>query len=294
MKKMALAAVTAVSVLTLGACSSGDKDVIATTKSGDVTKEELYTTLKKQAGGDALNVLVQQKVLADKYKVSDKEIDKKMEEYKKTLGEDRLKQLQDEFGKDYIKDQVKYELLTQKAAKANIKITDKEVKAYYDDLKGKIRASHILVADKKTADEVEKKLDKGEKWDAVVSEYSTDTASAAQGGDVGWFAKKGQMDENFSKAAFKLKVNEISKPVKSQFGYHIIKKTEERGKYDDMKADLKKELLKQKQADTNEIQTILNKLVKDADVKVKDKELENTFKEKSKQPAQNQQTQQNQ
>ncbi len=280
---MALAAVTAVSVLTLGACSSGDKEVIATTKSGDVTKEELYTTLKKQAGGDALNLLVQQKVLADKYKVSDDEIDKKLKEYKKTLGEDRLKQLQDQYGKDYIKDQVKYELLTQKAAKANIKITDKEVKAYYDDLKGKIRASHILVADKKTADEVEKKLAKGEKWDDLVSEYSTDTASAEKGGDVGWFAKDGQMDKNFSKAAFKLKVNEISSPVKSQYGYHIIKKTEERGKYDDMKADLKKELLEQKQTDTNEIQTVLNKLVKEADVKVKDKELQNSFKEKSQQ-----------
>ncbi|BBP88232.1 hypothetical protein BsIDN1_18500 [Bacillus safensis] len=53
-----------------------------------------------------------------------------------------------------------------------------------------------------------------------------------------------------------------------------------------MKADLKKELLDQKQADTNEIQNILNKLVKDADVKVKDKELQKTFKEKSEQPAQ--------
>ncbi|MFS0655008.1 peptidylprolyl isomerase [Bacillus sp. 179-C3.3 HS] len=288
MKKMALAAVTAVSVLTLGACSSGDKEVIATTKSGDVTKEELYTTLKKQAGGDALNLLVQQKVLDDKYKVSDKEIDQKMKEYEKTLGEDGLKRLQDQYGKDFIKDQVKYELLTQKAAKANIKITDKEVKAYYDDLKGKIRASHILVADKKTADEVEKKLDKGEKWEDLVSEYSTDTASAAQGGDVGWFAKEGQMDENFSEAAFKLKVNEVSSPVKSQFGYHIIKKTEERGKYDDMKADLKKELLSQKQTDSTEIQSVLNDLVKEADVKVKDKELQDTFKETNQQTPTNQ------
>ncbi|BBP88234.1 hypothetical protein BsIDN1_18520 [Bacillus safensis] len=54
-------------------------------------KENFILLLRKQAGGDALNLLVQQKVLADKYKVSDKEIDKKLEEYKKTLGEDRLK-----------------------------------------------------------------------------------------------------------------------------------------------------------------------------------------------------------
>ncbi|MGV2541440.1 peptidylprolyl isomerase, partial [Bacillus pumilus] len=76
----------------------------------------------------------------------------------------------------------------------------------------------------------------------VVAEDSTDTAPAAHGGDVGWFSKESQMGENFSKAALKLKVNANSKPVKSQCGYHIIKKTEARGTYDDMKANLKKEL----------------------------------------------------
>lgn len=52
------------------------------------------------------------------------------------------------------------ELLTEKAAKDNIKVTDADIKEYWEGLKGKIRASHILVADKKTAEEVEKKLKK--------------------------------------------------------------------------------------------------------------------------------------
>lgn len=106
-----------------------------------------------------LTQLVQEKVLAKKYKVSDKEIDTKLKEYKTQLG-DQYSALKQQYGEDYLKDQVKYELLAQKAAKDNIKVTDSDTKEYYDGLKGKIRASHILVADKKTADEVEKKLKK--------------------------------------------------------------------------------------------------------------------------------------
>lgn len=80
---------------------------------------------------------------------------------------------------------------------------------------------------------MEKKLKKGEKFETLAKEYSTDT-SKDNGGDLGWFDKK-SMDETFSKAAFGLKVGQVSDPVKTKFGYHIIKKTEERGKYDDMK-----------------------------------------------------------
>ncbi|KAA6453463.1 peptidylprolyl isomerase [Bacillus swezeyi] len=271
MKKIAIAAITATSVLALSACSGGDSEVVAETKAGNVTKEELYNVLKENAGADALNMLVQQKVLDDKYDVSDKEIDKKLNEYKKTAG-DQLDALIDQKGEDYVKDQIKYELLMKKAAKDKIKVTDDDVKEYYDSLKGKIRASHILVKDKKTAEEVEKKLKKGEKFEDLAKEYSTD-GTAEKGGDLGWFAKEGEMDEAFSKAAFALKTGEVSDPVKTDYGYHIIKKTEERGKYEDMKKDLKKQVEEQKQTNQTELQSVINKLVKDADLKVKDKDL---------------------
>ncbi|MED1738358.1 peptidylprolyl isomerase [Bacillus swezeyi] len=271
MKKIAIAAITATSVLALSACSGGDSEVVAETKAGNVTKEELYDTLKENAGADALNMLVQQKVLDDKYDVSDKEIDKKLNEYKKSMG-DQLDALIDQKGEGYVKDQIKYELLMKKAAKDNIKVTDDDVKEYYDSLKGKIRASHILVKEKKTAEEVEKKLKKGEKFEDLAKEYSTD-GTAEKGGDLGWFAKEGEMDEAFSKAAFALKTGEVSDPVKTDYGYHIIKKTEERGKYEDMKKDLKKQVKEQKQNNQTELQSVIDKLVKDADLKVKDKDL---------------------
>ncbi|MEC4200625.1 peptidylprolyl isomerase PrsA [Bacillus paralicheniformis] len=271
MKKIAIAAITATSVLALSACSGGDSEVVAETKAGNITKEDLYQTLKDNAGADALNMLVQQKVLDDKYDVSDKEVDKKLNEYKKSMG-DQLNQLIDQKGEDFVKEQIKYELLMQKAAKDNIKVTDDDVKEYYDGLKGKIHLSHILVKEKKTAEEVEKKLKKGEKFEDLAKEYSTD-GTAEKGGDLGWVGKDDNMDKDFVKAAFALKTGEISGPVKSQFGYHIIKKDEERGKYEDMKKDLKKEVQEQKQNDQTELQSVIDKLVKDADLKVKDKEL---------------------
>ncbi|MBK4205549.1 peptidylprolyl isomerase [Bacillus spizizenii] len=276
MKKIAIAAITATSILALSACSSGDKEVIAKTDAGDVTKGELYTYMKKTAGASALTQLAQEKVLDKKYKVTDKEVENKLKEYKTQLG-DQYSTLEKQYGKDFLKETVKMELLTEKAAKDNIKVTDDEVKEYWEGLKGKIRASHILVADKKTAEEVEKKLKKGEKFEDLAKEYSTDANSTSQGGDLGWFAKEGQMDETFSKAAFKLKTGEVSDPVKTQYGYHIIKKTEERGKYEDMKKDLKSEVLEQKLNDSTAVQEAVQKVMKKADVEVKDKDLKDTF-----------------
>ncbi|MDR4434601.1 peptidylprolyl isomerase [Bacillus tequilensis] len=279
MKKIAIAAITATSILALSACSSGDKEVIAKTDAGDVTKGELYTNMKKTAGASVLTQLVQEKVLDKKYKVTDKEIDNKLKEYKSQLG-DQYSALEKQYGKDYLKEQVKYELLTQKAAKDNIKVTDADTKEYWEGLKGKIRASHILVADKKTADEIEKKLKKGEKFEDLAKEYSTDARSASQGGDLGWFAKDG-MVADFSKAAFNLKTGEVSDPVKTQYGYHIIKKTEERGKYDDMKKELKSDALEQKLGDNAAVQEAVQKVMKKADIDVKDKDLKDTFNTES-------------
>ncbi|MDY7431624.1 peptidylprolyl isomerase [Bacillus sp. V26] len=277
MKKIAIAAITATSILALSACSSGDKEVIAKTDAGDVTKGELYTYMKKTAGASALTQLAQEKVLDKKYKVTDKEVENKLQEYKTQLG-DQYSTIKKQYGEDFLKETVKMELLTEKAAKDNIKVTDEEVKEYWENLKGQIRASHILVADKKTAEEVEKKLKKGNKFEDLAKEYSTDTSSATNGGELGWISKDNeQLDSTFRKAAFKLKTNEVSDPVKTQFGYHIIKKTEERGKYEDMKKELKSDVLEQKLNDNTAVQAAVQKVMKKADIDVKDKDLKDTF-----------------
>lgn len=82
-------------------------------------------------------------------------------------------------------------------------------------------ARQILVADETTANTVRQDLLNDGDFAALAAKYSTDTATKDKGGDLGWFAN-GVMVPEFDTAAFSLKVGEISQPVKSQFGYHII------------------------------------------------------------------------
>ena len=82
-------------------------------------------------------------------------------------------------------------------------------------------ARHILVETIDEAKAVVERLKKGEDFATVAKEVSKDTSSGPKGGDLGWFGK-GAMVAEFETAAFEMKVGEISKPIKSQFGYHII------------------------------------------------------------------------
>ena len=88
---------------------------------------------------------------------------------------------------------------------------------------GKIKASHILVEKFNKAQEIYEDLKAGEKFEQLASQYST-CSSKRRGGNLGEFAK-GDMVPEFWNACIKLKIGEISQPVKSKFGYHLIRRT---------------------------------------------------------------------
>jgi len=88
----------------------------------------------------------------------------------------------------------------------------------------KIKASHILVSHEYEAQDLLKKIEQGEDFEKLAKDFSN-CPSAKQGGFLGEFSR-GQMVPSFEKAAFALQVGEISKIVRTQFGFHVIKRIE--------------------------------------------------------------------
>jgi parvulin-like peptidyl-prolyl isomerase len=89
----------------------------------------------------------------------------------------------------------------------------------------RLRASHILLPTKEEADAVYNRLKGGGDFAVLAADYSLDRQSSANGGDIGYFTEE-VMEPEFYKAAVKLKVGSFSKPVKTTYGFHIIKLTE--------------------------------------------------------------------
>jgi len=87
----------------------------------------------------------------------------------------------------------------------------------------KIKCSHILVSKQSESLLIAERLKKGEKFGKLAKELSTDSGSAKKDGNLGYFTK-GMMVKPFEEVAFKLQIGEISDPVKTEFGYHIIKR----------------------------------------------------------------------
>lgn len=284
MKKWVLSLSLAAGVIGLAGCGGQGGDAVAKTKAGDVTKEELYEAMKDKHGEQALQQLVFEKVLSKEYKVSDKEVDKKLDELKEQLGPQfQMALMQSGFNdEDDFRESLKVNLLQEKAAVKDIKVSEKEVKEYYENKQKDITVRHILLDDEKTAKEVKAKLDKGGDFAKLAKEHSTDTAANEQGGDLGTISiDDPQMDETFKKAAFKLKKDEISDPVETQFGWHIIQVTDIKEKKDKKSFDKVKDEyeyeLKVSKLDPEMMQEALKKELEKADINVKDKDLKETF-----------------
>lgn len=162
-------------------------------------------------------------------------------------------------------------------------LNDQKIKAYFDKNKAaydgsEVKASHILVntqrmvTEKELAQAKEKikkakaEVDAGKDFAEVARQYS-DCPSREQGGDLGFFERRGRMVEPFAAAAFSLKKGQISDPIETQFGYHIIKVTEiKKGhdiKFDEVKRNVKVDMM------SESLNVLLNELKQKAKIEIK-------------------------
>ena len=139
----------------------------------------------------------------------------------------------------------------------SVTVSEEEVREFFETNKNafgeneSVSASHILVGDLSKAENLYEKIQNGEDFATLAKENST-CPSSANGGDLGYFGR-GQMVKEFEDMAFSLEVGAVSKPVKTQFGYHLIllndKKSDKAKNFEDIKDELKESLFAKKQQD---------------------------------------------
>lgn len=271
-------ALTFAASLGLAACSNPGDEVVVKSEVGDITQDEFYNEVKKIAGDQLLQQVVIDKILNDKYEVTDKEIQEQYDTIAQQYGDQMPAVLASNgLTEESFKQNIRFSLLQEKA-KAEVEVSDEEIQKYYDQGSQELHARHILVATEEEARAIIEELKNGGDFAAIAKEKSTDTASGAEGGDLGWFTV-GMMVDEFNDAAYALEPKTISEPVKSSHGYHIIEVLEKRDVKDYGTLEEKKEeiteTIRNKKADWPTIQA---KLVKDAKVEVKDEDLKDAFK----------------
>ena len=262
-KKVLLSTVFSLTVIS--AAVAEDK-VIATVNGEKVYQSELTRNLKQIPNFDALpteqQTLIKSKVVDAITKLravvqEAKKLDvQNTAEFKETLSDFRQ--------------QLMYSTLLENHVESAV--TEAKLKAYYNEhkkdyMQTKAKAAHILLATEKEANEVIQKLKAGAKFSDLAQEFSIGP-SAQNGGDLGWFDKNTMVPE-FSDATFKMKKGEYTKkPVKTQFGWHVImledKVENTPSLYDDVKDKIKETIMQ------NEVESYLDKIIKKSEIVIND------------------------
>ncbi|WP_156154022.1 peptidylprolyl isomerase [Domibacillus tundrae] len=245
------------------ATADSSAETIAEVGGTKITKDELYDSLVETYGADTAASLIADKIVEkeaakEKVKVTDEEIQEELDATIESYGGEEAYTAALESGgmtEEDMKKDIKIYLQTVKLLEPRIEITDEEISTYFDENKEtfatseQVEASHILVGDEEKVNEVAAKLAAGGDFAELAKEYSTDTTSGKNGGELGFFGT-GEMAAEFETAAFAMEVGETSDPVKTDYGYHIIKVTDKQeakeANLKDSTAEIKEALMQEK------------------------------------------------
>lgn len=222
--------ITLVLLLFKPAFLEGNKETVAEIGNKTISRQEWLSELEERYGEETLRDLVDQEVvlqMADDYKikVSDKAIERELNIYKAmySSGENGPK------SEDKWKQQIKYSLLLEELLTKDVKVSEDDMKAFYEqnkslfDLPASYHVSQIVVETKKEADAAVKELKAGSSFDVLAMERSIDEFSANQGGDIGFINEEDErVDPQVVEAAKTLKPKKWTGPVKLENGYAIV------------------------------------------------------------------------
>ena len=222
----------------------------------DQIKPQEALFLQNMALSQTIDFMVMLQDAKQHEKISGRELNRALEEMSKQQGFSTVKEFKkalkssgSEFSWNDIKKMVKEDMLVQKRVgkiRSQQKVSSRDLR--------EVRARHILIRienekeeeAKKLAQELKERIKKGEDFAKLAKEYSSDPGSAKKGGDLGFFST-GAMVKPFEDLAFSLKMGEVGGPVKTIFGYHIIKVEDARLRRIEGEKDVEKAILKQKQ-----------------------------------------------
>ena len=234
---------------------NGEEAIVSFNNGEGVTAQELYDQLKDMYGIDYLVNLIDTKLLALEYEETTEELEyvqQVVDSIKAESGDEFTSYIEYYYGvnteeafEDYIR--LNYRRSMRIEDYANEQVTDKQIEEYYNDVYvGDMEISHILIMSDATTDmdddekkeaetnayneakELIERLNNGEDFATLAKEYSDDSGTASDGGVVGTVNYGMNFDEDFVDAAAALEEGKYSAtPVKTQFGYHIIYKTEQ-------------------------------------------------------------------
>lgn len=161
------------------------------------------------------------------FEISEEELQERYDAFKENTKEDQeLAAFYEEAGIDeaFIKNEIANQLTMinfDEHLKEKIRANEAMLEDYFEDYVVQVRARHILVETEQEATEAYDRLVAGENFSDLAMELSVDPGSKSNGGDLGYFPR-GMMVPEFEEAAFSMEVGEMSKPIESKFGYHII------------------------------------------------------------------------
>lgn len=220
-------------LVALAACAGAG--AVATVNGEPISKSAFTDKLEASPGArNTLQQMVQEALILQYAKnnnitVTDDEINKREDDLKANFPNGSWDEMLKARGlsEDDVKQALREQIILDKALAKDVAITPAQIKQYFDknhaafDKPEQVKARHVLVANLATANKVEAALKSGQDFTAVAKQYSTDPGSKDKGGELGFF-RRGQMTPSFDKAAFSMKAGQISPPIKSPFGYHVI------------------------------------------------------------------------